>query len=116
MIHFNWGLHDLKFMDDGERQVPLSDYTKNLEQLVTRLTQTRAALIWAATTPYPNGVKPKRLPNDAVRYNNAASAIMAKYGILTNDLYHYALLDWNRFNDPSMFTFIPKAPLTWDSR
>ena len=109
VIHFNWGLHDLKFMDDGERQVPLSDYTRNLEQLVTRLTRTRAALIWAATTPYPNGVKPKRLPNDAVRYNNAASAIMAKYGILTNDLYHYALPRLESIQRPVNVHFHPEG-------
>src|SRR5439155_26509505 len=25
-IHFNFGLHDLKIMDDGKHQVPLPDY------------------------------------------------------------------------------------------
>ena len=43
LIHFNWGLHDLKFMgkdgtnlvpreQGGMVQVPLSDYEKNLEK------------------------------------------------------------------------------------
>ncbi|MDZ4288610.1 MAG: SGNH/GDSL hydrolase family protein, partial [Prosthecobacter sp.] len=26
VIHFNWGIHDLKFMPDGKRQVEAADY------------------------------------------------------------------------------------------
>ena len=47
LIHFNWGLHDLKYMGPngenlypkekgGKVQVPLADYEKNLRKLVTR--------------------------------------------------------------------------------
>ena len=65
VIHFNWGLHDLKFMDDGKRQVPIDEYEKNLGALVARLKKTGAKLVWAATTPYPDGVKPRRIPDIA---------------------------------------------------
>jgi hypothetical protein len=34
VIHFNFGLHDLKIMDDGQRQVPLPDYEANLKAIV----------------------------------------------------------------------------------
>src|ERR1700704_5759020 len=40
VIHFNWGLHDLKVTPDGGRQVPLGTYEKNLEALVARLKKT----------------------------------------------------------------------------
>lgn len=44
VIHFNWGLHDLKYMDEkgrlvdvtkGKQQVPLAEYEENLRKLVT---------------------------------------------------------------------------------
>ena len=56
VIHFNWGLHDLKYMGPngenlfpkekgGKPQVPLADYEKNLEKLVMRLKKTGATII-----------------------------------------------------------------------
>src|SRR3954454_3996942 len=33
VIHFNWGLHDLKVDKAGKHQVPLEDYEKNLRTL-----------------------------------------------------------------------------------
>src|ERR1043166_3292284 len=44
VIHFNWGLHDLKVTPDGGRQVPIDAYEKNLTTLVMRLKQTGARL------------------------------------------------------------------------
>src|SRR5215831_2929252 len=49
VIHFNWGLHDLKVDKDGARQVPIDTYEQNLRELVARLRQTGARLIWAST-------------------------------------------------------------------
>src|ERR1700736_5093714 len=37
VIHFNFGLHDLKQMDDGKHQVSLPDYETNLRTIVKRL-------------------------------------------------------------------------------
>lgn len=91
VIHFNWGLHDLKFMPDDHHQVILEQYKLNLERLVERLKQTEAKLIWCNTTPVPEGgVKPKRIPNDVVKYNEAAAKIMKKHDIAINDLYSFA--------------------------
>jgi len=91
VIHFNWGLHDLKFID-GERQVPLDQYGENIEKLVDQLQRTGATLIWCSTTPVPKGkVRPKRIPSDAAAYNRAAAEVMAEHGIRVNDLYAYAL-------------------------
>lgn len=92
VIHFNWGLHDLKFMEDGRRQVGFDDYEQNLEKLVIRLKQTGAKLIWCSTTPLPPGVlKPLRKPGDDIAYNIAARRIMEKHSVTINDLYAFAL-------------------------
>ena len=45
LIHFNFGLHDLKMMEDGSFQVPIEQYEQNLRQLVQRLTATGANLL-----------------------------------------------------------------------
>jgi len=89
VIHFNWGLHDLKFID-GKRQVPLEEYKKNLRQLVERLEKTGATLIWCSTTPVPEGVSPPRTNEDVLAYNAAAAAIMKQHDIATDDLYAFA--------------------------
>ncbi len=92
VIHFNWGLHDLKIMDDGQHQVPLDYYRLTLERLVKRLKATGARLIWASTTPVPEGdVQPKRVPMDVVRYNEVARQIMEANDIPIDDLYAFAL-------------------------
>jgi acyl-CoA thioesterase-1 len=92
VIHFNWGLHDLKVTPGGGRQVPLETYEKNLAALVTRLQKTGARLIWATTTPVPECKQnPPREPADVGRYNAAASRVMDAAGIPTDDLAAAAL-------------------------
>ena len=97
IIHFNWGLHDLKYMGPkgenlfpkekgGKPQVPLADYEKNLEKLVVRLKKTGAKLIWRNTTPIPPGSK-GRYVGDSVKYNEAAARVMKRHGIPTHDLF-----------------------------
>ncbi len=92
VIHFNFGLHDIKFMPDGERQVSGPDYESNLTALVARLKKTGAALIWATTTPVPTGnLSPIRRTDDVVAYNGIALGIMRREDIAINDLYTFAL-------------------------
>lgn len=55
VIHFNFGLHDAKLPPEGVRHAPPAVYEKNLRELVERLQATGAALVWASTTPVPNG-------------------------------------------------------------
>ena len=92
VIHFNWGLHDLKGTPpDNKHQVPIEQYQKNLRQLVAVMRETDAKLIWASTTPVPaGGVKPHRTDADVVAYNEAAAAIMRDNDITVNDLYAFA--------------------------
>ena len=102
VIHFNWGLHDLKYMGpnnenradpkspDSHQQVPLPDYERNLNQLVDRLKATGAKLIWRNTTPVPEGAA-GRVPGDVVKYNDAAARVMKAAGVITEDLYQHSL-------------------------
>lgn len=97
VIHFNWGLGDLKDMrtpeaiaagQPGQRQVAPDQYRKNLEELVRRLKKSGAKLIWASTVPVPAGVK-GRVP-DEVRYNEIAAEVMTAEQVAIDDLYSIA--------------------------
>lgn len=94
VIHFNFGLHDLKYVDaegkntspqKGKRQVSIDDYKKNLETLVTRMKKTGAKLIFATTTPVPPG-EPQRVADSDQEYNAAALEVMKAHGVAINDL------------------------------
>jgi hypothetical protein len=97
LIHFNWGLHDLKYMGkDGTNlvpkekggvvQVPLANYEKNLEKLVIRMKKSAKQLVWRNTTPIPPGSR-ARYVGDSVKYNDAAARVMNKLKIPTIDLF-----------------------------
>lgn len=89
VIHFNFGLHDLKIMEGGKHQIPLDEYAQNLKSIVKRLKQTKAKLIWASTTPVPPGkVSPLRDSADVPKYNAVAARIMKAEKIPVNDLFH----------------------------
>ena len=97
VIHFNWGLHDLKYMGPngenlfpkekgGKVQVPIQEYEENLERLVVRLKKPNAKLVWRNTTPVPPGSK-GRYVGDSIKYNAAAARVMIRHGIPTHDLF-----------------------------
>lgn len=101
VIHFNWGLHDLCYRHpdsktqghrdkvNGTISVPLAQYEKNLEALVKQLEKTGATLIWATTTPVPEG-EAGRVVGDDLKYNEVATKIMKQHGIKINDLHQLA--------------------------
>lgn len=92
VIHFNWGLHDLKYMPDNTRQVSPEDYEKNLRSLVATLKATGAKLIWCSTTPVVEGTaNPVRKNEDVLAYNAIAKRVMDENGIAIDDLYAFAL-------------------------
>lgn len=109
IIHFNTGLHDLKRINrkKGARSDDLSippvfsldKYKENMEKVVERLKKTGATLIFATTTPVPEGVYPARKPEDAALYNKAALEIMKKHDVAVDDLYKDSLphlKEWQR--------------------
>jgi GDSL-like Lipase/Acylhydrolase family len=92
VIHFNWGLHDIRYMPDGTRQVSPEDYEKNLRSLVATLKATGAKLIWCSTTPVVEGTaNPVRKNEDVLTYNAIAKKVMDENGIQIDDLYTFAL-------------------------
>jgi acyl-CoA thioesterase-1 len=99
VIHFNWGLHDLKHVKkagtneksndpSGPTQATLEVYAKNLEAITAKLKTTGARLVFATTTPVvPGTLNPLRTPDAPVRYNAAALEIMKTNNIRVNDLF-----------------------------
>lgn len=97
VIHFNWGLWDLCYRNpesknqgrrdkvNGQLTHTLEQYTGNLETIVGELKQTGAKLIFATTTPVPEGELGRKVGDD-LRYNEAAIAVMKKHGVEINDL------------------------------
>jgi lysophospholipase L1-like esterase len=97
VIHFNFGLHDLKYLDaagqyvapdKGKQVAPPEIYRKNLRDLAVRLQKTGAKLIFATTTPVPPGTL-GRVAGDECVYNDVATAVMKELGIPVEDLGGY---------------------------
>lgn len=79
LIHFNFGIHD--------RNTPIADYTQRLEQLVARMEQTGATLIWANTTPIPDLPEKHQTAASILERNAAASEVMMKHNVAIDDLF-----------------------------
>jgi hypothetical protein len=79
LIHFNFGIHD--------RNTPIADYTQRLEQLIERLKQTGAELVWASTTPIPDAPAKRQTAASIVTRNQVAAELMAKHGVAIDDLF-----------------------------
>ncbi len=105
VIHFNFGLHDLryvfpgdKFQDEqgnypvrgqGEPRTTLEDYKSNLKEIVRRLKQTDAKLIWCSTTPLAVDFHGYFAGLD-VEYNKTAAEVMKEENVQINDLWAFA--------------------------
>ena len=101
VIHFNWGIHDLKIMEDGKRQVEPADYEKNLRELVAKMKATGAKLIWATTTPIPDGeLNPSRKFGQVKEYNDIAARVMKENGVATDDLNAHITPELARLQNP----------------
>ena len=115
VIHFNFGLHDLKFMDakgtyivPGPTDRPLAspaEYAANLRAIVTRLKRTGARLIFATTTPVPGGTV-GRVEASELAYNAAAEQVMRDTGVPINDL-HALVVAHPEFQLPKNVHFNP---------
>jgi acyl-CoA thioesterase-1 len=120
VIHFNWGLHDLKYISaendaladpklpTSRQQVPLQEYEKNLRELVKQLQATGAKLIWCSTTPVPAGSQ-GRVAADEVRYNEAAARVMREARVEINDLCSHARAKLPDIQLPANVHFSPEG-------
>ena len=101
VIHFNWGLHDLKHVKEAGAsrnsndpndpyQATVEQYSQNLTAIVEKLKATDAKLIFATTTPVvPESQGPLREADAPTRYNAAALEIMQTNEIEVNDLFAF---------------------------
>lgn len=117
VIHFNWGLHDMKHVskDDPIKasskaedpvQATVEAYAKNMEALVKKLKATGAKLIFATTTPVAPGTSsPLREPESPGIYNAAALKLMKENNIAVNDLYAFCLPQLNKIQLPKNVHF-----------
>lgn len=116
VIHFNFGLHDLKWLgpegqnlaepngEGNSQQVPVEQYAEYLDALATKLKATGAKVIFRNTTPVPKGAK-GRVVGDANRYNQAAAKVMKKHGIAVDDMYGYTIDKLDRIMLPANVHF-----------
>ncbi len=119
VIHFNWGLHDLKHVKRAGRsdnsddpadplQADVETYAANLRAIVAKLEATGAKLVFATTTPVQPGTKkPLREPESPGRYNAAAAAIMKDRGIRVNDLFAFCMPQLEKLQMPKNVHFTP---------
>jgi len=81
----NCGLHDVKTdPKTKKKQVPLSEYKKNLKSILSLLRKTHINVIWVRITHVDDRIHRKNCKNfrrfnkDVIKYNKAADAIMKK--------------------------------------
>ncbi len=115
VIHLNFGLHDLKYLDAAGKYVPpeqgkqvasVAVYEEHLRALVAHLQQTSAKLIFATTTPVPADTL-GRVEHDELKYNEAAKRIMRELGVAVDDLHAIAAADQARLQLPHNVHFTP---------
>jgi hypothetical protein len=100
VIHFNVGLHDIKYLhnskldkEEGKQVSSVEVYEKNLHSIVAYLKKNypTTKLVFATTTLVPKG-DIGRFKGDAVKYNAVALKVMKNYpDIVINDLYTYSI-------------------------
>jgi len=105
VIRFNFGTSDLCYKDPsikgiramsksvgGVRVTQPDLFRKNLIELVRRLNETGAKLIWASSPPpVLPGVNINYDPGSEIEYNTIAAQVMAEKKIPVNDLYALAV-------------------------
>ena len=120
IIHFNFGLHDIKHIDPvtgknsknltHPHQASPEEYEKNLIEIIKKLKRTKAKLIFATTTPYPDKLgRQMRSPGMPKIYNKVALKIMNKNQIKINDLYSSVLPRLSEFQRPNNVHFKEKG-------
>jgi len=93
VIHFNFGLHDAKYLSETTQRATREQYTANLRTLITQMKATGAKLVFATTTPVPKGgiLSPTRKFDSIEQRNKIAVTLMQEQGVAIDDLYAVAL-------------------------
>jgi lysophospholipase L1-like esterase len=110
VIHFNHGIHDVKIMPDGKRQVEPAEYEANLRAIVTKLKATGAKLIFATSTPIPpSPLVGNRNFGSEKEYNAIATRVMNENGVIINDLHSYMLPRFDELHNPNDLHYKPEG-------
>ncbi|KGL62314.1 SGNH/GDSL hydrolase family protein [Polaribacter sp. Hel1_85] len=98
LIHFNVGLHDLKYLKgkhlskkNGKQVSSINDYKSNLNEICNYLKKKfpNTKLVFATTTPVPANAK-GRFEGDSIKFNKAALEVLNNYPeIIINDLFAF---------------------------
>lgn len=115
VVYFNFGLHDLKWLDaqdnyvtpeKGKQVAMPEEYGKNLAEFVRRLKRSGAKLIFATTTPVPAGSN-GRVEGSERAYNEVARRVMAEAGVQVDDLHAAAMPRLAEIQLPKNVHFTP---------
>ena len=115
VVYFNFGLHDLKYLDAQENYVTPDkghqvaspeQYGKNLREFVKRLQRTGAKLIFATTTPVPAGTN-GRVEGSERAFNEVGRQVMQENGVAVDDLHAFALPRLAEIQLPQNVHFTP---------
>lgn len=111
LIHFNCGLGDLihrlpevkafrvmPIEAGGIRNTSPQQYERNLESIITRLKAAGSKIVWGNTTPIRHSSTNVFLKGSEIEYNMIAAKVMAKHGIVINDMHSFVkgLIDMNK--------------------
>lgn len=97
VIIFNCGLHDIKRASAADQnQVPLDEYGRNLQRIVSFLKPRATHLVWVTTTPVVDETHQSTRPfhrytKDILRYNSLATAVMHTHRLPQCDLHTWVL-------------------------
>lgn len=110
VIHFNFGLHDAKYMSPTEQRASREQYLANLRRLVEQMRARGAKLIFATTTPVPPGIKPATRRFDSIpERNKLAVALMGELGVAIDDLYSVVLPVMDKVGRPHDVHYAPEG-------
>ncbi|MFI4852498.1 MAG: SGNH/GDSL hydrolase family protein [Gimesia chilikensis] len=102
LIHFNFGIHD--------RRTNVADYEKRLEEIVKRLKQTGAKVVWASSTPIPADWKEGPEMKAKLEEKNAIAAkVMERNGVEIDDLFTFITPHLSEVQNPKDVHFNGKG-------
>lgn len=106
VLHWNAGLWDCLRLFEEEPHTPIEMYSYYIERICVRIKKVfpNAHVIFATSTAVQSekmSINFKRYNEEIERYNEAAAAVVKKYGFEVNDLYAVSVtLTENAHSDP----------------
>jgi lysophospholipase L1-like esterase len=110
VIHFNFGLHDAKYMSETTLRATREQYLKNLQELVNQMKASGAKLIFATTTPTPAKLSRATRRFDSIpERNEIAVKLMQENGVAIDDLYAVVLPVQEKIQRPGDVHYTPEG-------